>query len=236
LKQNNLPFFTPAVLVKNRRRYDDIIKFNGIGVLDFDHVHNADELKYHIFENFDFVIAAWLSPSKKGVKVIYKIPVCESVDQFKSYFWGLEKVFEVYDGFDSSSQNCVLPLFYSYDYDLLYRTDAETWTGTSENPRRHQTPGRIIKPNYSDKTNVILKIAETGINKITGNGHPQLRSICLSLGGYVASGYINKYEIISHVEYLIDINGYLQKGPEGYKQTARWAIENGMKQPLQLTK
>ena len=127
IKQNNLFYFTPAVLVDGRRKYDRIYQFNGIAVLDFDHIENAPDFKDYIFKNNSFIICAFLSPSKKGVKFLVKIPVVNTTDEFKEYFYGLGQLFEQYRGWDGTPQNCVLPLFLSYDQEILYREDATTW-------------------------------------------------------------------------------------------------------------
>ena len=51
-----------------------------------------------------------------------------TTDEFKSYFYGMAYFLEKYEGFDPSTQNCILPLYLSIDPDLLYRDNAETWT------------------------------------------------------------------------------------------------------------
>lgn len=236
LKQNNLFFFTPCVHVKDFRRYKNIKLFTGLIPLDFDHIDNAQEFKEYIFNEYNFIIATWLSPSKKGVKCLVKIPVVSSIDIFKQHFFALEEIFEIFDGYDGTTKNAVLPLFQSYDFDLLVRENPETFTGKKIDKQDFKAdPVRQSIPYPSDKKEaLIFKIADTGINKIKAPGHPQLRSICISLGGYVASGYIDLTSIVSHVDFLIACNGYLKKGVEGYKKTARWAINEGMKKPIRL--
>lgn len=131
LKQNNLYYFTPCVFSNGEsRKYVDIDHFTGLAVLDFDHIDNAPALKVWIFDKYKCVVVAFLSASKRGVKFIVKIETAEDVDGFKALFYGLGYEFDKYSGFDGSAQNCVLPLFLSYDPELLSRpfADAETWT------------------------------------------------------------------------------------------------------------
>jgi hypothetical protein len=234
LKQNNLHYFTPCVNVKRYRRYKDIISFTGLLVLDFDHIDNAPEFKDFIFNEYKFIVSCWLSPSKKGVKAFVYIPISKDVDEFKQYYHAATNIFDVYDGWDPSNKNAVLPLFQSYDENLLSRDDPELFTEKAIDPKTlPKDPVPVSMPcNTSGKERLIYKIAETGINKIGAPGHPQLRSICISLGGYVATGYIDKLSILSHVDSLIESNAYLRKGIKGYQQTARWAIDEGMKKPI----
>ena len=62
--KTHLYSFTPCVNVDKYRRYEQITAFTGLAVLDFD---NAAEFKEFIFDEYKEIIAAWLSPSKKGV-------------------------------------------------------------------------------------------------------------------------------------------------------------------------
>jgi hypothetical protein len=65
-------------------------------------------------------------------------------------------------------------------------------------------------------------------------GHPQLRSLCLSVGGYVASGYISMLEAEQLIHHLIETHHYLSKGISGYKKTATWALNEGTRKPIVL--
>ncbi len=126
LKQNNLYYFTPCVnLDGNGRGYKNIVSFTGLAVLDFDHIEDAEEFKIYFFNKYKWTIGAFLSPSKKGVKFLVKIPLVNSVDEFKSYYYGLGLVLDKYKGWDGTGQNCVLPLFISWDPNTLHREDAE---------------------------------------------------------------------------------------------------------------
>lgn len=234
LKQNNLYYFTPCVHISNRRNYKSILNYTGLIPLDFDHIDNAPEFKKYIFNEFPFIIAAWLSPSRKGVKCLVKIPQSKSLEIFKEHYFALEEIFECFDGYDGTTKNAVLPLFQSYDFDLLQREEPDIFNNRKVQERKPDSIRQKIPYPSDKKEKLIFKIADTGINKIQAPGHPQLRSICISLGGYVASGYIDYNIILSHVDYLIECNGYLQKGVSGYQKTARWAINEGMKKPIRL--
>ncbi len=238
LKQNNLYYFTPAVLVDGRRKYDRIYEFNGIAVMDFDHIDNAPEFKEHVFKYFPFIVCAFLSPSKKGVKFLVKIPVVNTTDEFKEYFYGLGQLFEQYRGWDGTPQNCVLPLFLSYDQDILYRENAETWNkkGKTLNSFK-EALGPAVKIDTNDQEKkIILENCQKAFDKIIDNGHPQVIAAGVSLGGYVASGYLDQQEAESFILGLVQTNSYLSKGIEGYCKTAKTAIQTGMKSQIILRK
>lgn len=239
LKQHYLFYYTVCVVVFPIRNYKSIINFTGLLVLDFDHIDNARDFKYFLFEEYKFIVAVWLSPSRRGVKCLVKIPIVQTVDEFKEYYFGIAAEMEQYTGFDPSGQNCVLPLFQSYDPELLSRDDPDTW---NEKGRKRNNfdiaptlPLANIQISGKDQE-TIIKIINTGFDNITNLGHPPLRNLCLTIGGYVAAGYISEYDAMSVINSRIENHGYLKKGIHGYKKTAQWAVEQGQGKPLTLKK
>ncbi|MEK6881888.1 MAG: BT4734/BF3469 family protein, partial [Nanoarchaeota archaeon] len=212
--------FTPCVFVKGSRKYSNIQNWTGILMLDFDHLENesyCSEFKHALFNKYDFIITSWLTASRHGVRALVKIPICTSVDEFKQYFAAIALELSLYKGFDTATKNCILPMFISYDTDVLHRKNPSTWTKkfiAVEQP--------IIKQYIvTNKSSTIEKIMITAINKITGNGHPQLRAAAYSLGGYIGAGYIDYDTAIQIINNLIDSNAYLKQKESIYKGTAK---------------
>ena len=237
LKQSFLYYFTPCVWTDGQGRgYSNVLSFTGLLVLDFDHIEHANEFKYWLFNEYDCIVAGWLSPSKKGCKFLVKIPVVTNTDEFKEYFFGIAVEMEKYKGFDGTGQNSVLPLFLSYDSDLLYRDNATKWTkrGKMVNAFVASTvPVVPVEVGQGDKArvqNIIIRLFDA----IVDNGHPQVRSAGVTLGGYVASGYIDQIEAENFIFALIQNNSYLRKGIKGYNNTAKTAILTGMLSQLTL--
>lgn len=229
LKQENLHYFTPCVNLSGGRSYNDIIRFTGLMVLDFDHLRSKEyaiQFRDFIFNEYNQIVVAWLSPSKLGVKCLVSIPIAQTVEQFKEYYFGIASDMDRFDGFDGSGQNSVLPLFQSYDPELLFRNNYTAWTI------------RGIKKNAFvsnlDKKDRIIKMIASGMDNIHDNGHPQLRSLCVAVGGYVASGYIEENEALQFINALIVSHRYLSKGVTGYQKTAKQMIEFGKCKPIIL--
>ena len=229
-------YFTPCVIVNQYRRYNSIRNWTGLAVLDFDHINNGQEFKEYLFNEYKSIICAWLSPSKMGVKALVSIPVVNSVDEFKSYYFGLSEEMWQYNGFDGSGQNCVLPLFQSMDYTLLFREDYETWqTKGFKSDSMATTKGQTNPVEPSDiYEKIMIGMITKGIDKIEANGHPQLRDLCLSVGGYIANRYITEIDALQHIYNRIENNNYLKKGIPGYKKTAKWAVQVGQSKPITL--
>lgn len=238
--KRSLYFFTPSAIVKNRRCYADIDKFTGLLTIDFDGLSQdvAQEFKTALFNEYQFIICAWLSASKKGVRALIKIPIAKDVDEFKLYFNAIEQEFGIYHGFDTAPKNCVLPMFMSYDTEILVRDDYHTFNKKYKPIEPTQTVQYFV---INDPTTV-QRIIQSAINKIVDNGHPQLRAIAYCLGGYVGSGYLTESEANSLIGSCIDSNGYLARQTKGlnmadvYKKTAKEMISTGKSKPLTIQK
>lgn len=241
LKMNNLHYFTPCVYIKNWRNYDNITGFTGLLVLDFDHIENAENFKNHLFNEYPFIISTWLSPSKKGVKALVRIPVIQvqspiakSTDEFKEYFDAITDIMNLYDGFDEINKNPAQPLFQSYDSELLFRADATIFS--KRKPKTKFIPKPSVPPfrtfDSNEKKEQIIRMVIRKMNEIVDNGHPQLLKIAFLLGGYVGGGYLSQNEAENLIHGLIEQHGYLSKGISGYKKTASACIEKGIEKPL----
>jgi hypothetical protein len=236
--KTQLNVYTPCVLSGQRRTKAEILEFSGLLALDFDKLESVDyakEFKKYLFDEYPFLYASWLSSSGKGVRAIVKIPRSKSVDEFKSYYHGLgNEHMMAYIGYDKAPQNPVLPLFQSHDPNLLYRETAETWTKKYITPPPKKIESYPLYRGTQEQERHVINIVNKAIDKITDNGHPQLRAIAFALGGYVGSGYIDYGVAISHINRLIESNAYLSQKHEVYKKTAQEMIESGQSKPLNL--
>jgi len=238
--------FTPAINVKGRRRYKDIINFTGLMPLDFDHLasrEEAEQFRDHLFNDFNFIVSSWLSSSGRGVRALVRIPVLSgdsAIKTFKGYFNGLAKLadFEGYVGFDYAPKNCVLPLFLSYDKGLKARPfeSTEVWTHEYKEQEIVQEvmPPRSSSVNTNLNERRIAGIVRSGLSKITDAGHLILRSVSYVVGGYVGGGEIDFYfaEKLLHEE--IDGHFYLRQKSSTYKKTATEMLNRGIKAPVRL--
>lgn len=239
IKKNNLFYFTPCVELTSRS-YSGIVRFTGFMVLDFDHIPNAEKFRDFLFERYKFIICAYTSPSRAGVKAIVKIPIVHSIDEFKSFFHGLCYYFVRFEGFDTSAQNPTLPLFISWDENLRYRDNPTTWNGIGEQVNAvKEFVGEIVQVDRSDEDiEHIYNIAKSALYKANTdeNGHPKVVGTATSLGGYVAAGYLSIQEAENIMFELISEVDYLSKNISGYRKTATEMINRGTSSPLYLKK
>jgi len=235
--KKSLYSFTPSVKVKSVRNYENIYEFTGLLVLDFDKLENAELFKKYLFDTYKFVITAYTSPSRRGVKAICKIPIVNTIKEYKSIFYAMADEMEQYEGFDSSNQNPVLPLFGSYDPNILYRVDFEEFDKKgiklNEYDYKISEPPKEVEVN-SYQTATVRNRLKKMIGKINSDGHPQVVKSSIVAGGYVASGYISE----SEAEYLlsseISSNSYLSKDTKGYIRTMKKFLRDGQRRPIYL--
>jgi hypothetical protein len=241
LKAEHLFYFTPSIVTDNKgRKYENITEFNELMVVEFDKINFAEELKQYLFENFKPIVAAFLSPSGNGCKFIVRIPKPKDVEEYKTYFCGLAYHLDKIEGFDVANYNPLLPLYLSWDPDILIRDNPSKWIRKGEKINSFKPVDisvtlekKNITVNQNDTEFIKRKIIKM-ISKIIDNGHPQLVSSCVVTGGYIAGGYISEMEAYSLIENLIDQNSYLGKDPRGYKKTALKFIKDGQRSPLYL--
>lgn len=249
LKMQNLFSFTVSARFNGRRRYNDITEFNPIAQLDFDGIEDSEASSFRdfIFNNYKQVICAYLSPSRKGVKVLLRIPkieltkgIKEGIKEYKDYYRAIESEFGAYIGFDPAPKNLVLPLFISYDFEGKFRSfeDTKEWNlkEFEEEPMHLKyplpsKPYRKLKSNDQNELRAIRTVRKMISGIISSPGHYKLRSACLIFGTRVGAGYVDVFEAEREIEQLVRQNTYLSKGVSGYLTTAKWALREGVKTP-----
>jgi hypothetical protein len=232
--KTKLPFFTPAINC-TQRRYANITHFTGLMPVDFDKLEPQDAkgLRTQLMKH-PYVIAAWLSASGTGVRGLVNVPICQNELEYKARFKALAEQMSIYEGWDNAPQNAVLPLFYSYDREMITNADFTTFTDIyiHRDPPRDETIR--IYTNGDDDEKHVVNIIKKKIDSISTTGHYTLRSASYALGGYVGEGYISEKYAIDLMDQLIDQHSYLKIKATTYKKTARTMISQGKDSPLKL--
>lgn len=244
--KHKLYAFTPTIMIEtgSRRNYENILYWTGLMQLDFDGLETKTEaklMKKHIFENNKQIVCAFISPSGRGIKCLMRTKIPKNKEHYKALHKGMVNHFEQYSYLDLATKNAVLPLFLSYDKDILYREFSECEMWTSEDWTKPEYVELITHPTTSIQElknnkdyyyNKVVRITEKRINDIIDNGHPQVRSTSLILGSRVSAGYICKSDAESLIVNLINNNSYLNKNNKGYINTALWCLSQGIKSPM----
>lgn len=247
--KEQLPFFTVSAVFNGRRKYDNIVEFNPIAQIDFDGLteQEAEEFRGYLFDNYNQILCAYLSPSRKGVKALIRIPKIDiangieaGIIEYKAYYRAIETEMSNYKGFDPAPKNLALPLFISFDWFMLFR-DYETtqvWSlkeeveqNTHEKYPTPPKPYKKLKSNNKNEARAYNTVRKAINGIIASPGHYQLRSACLIFGTRAGYGIVSFTDALVEVENLVRSNAYLSKGVEGYVKTALWGVREGYKTP-----
>ena len=238
--KSKLYYFLPCVELDGEgRSYENVVGFSGLMIVDLDNleVEFAKEIKEYLFYTYPFVIASFLSASKKGVKLIIKIPKVQSVNQFKSLFYGLMSEWQFYKGMDFTPKNSVLANYLTYDMELLYRLDATEWTKEGIQLDEFQVYEGEIEPlEEVDEADVekIKLILKRMFSNIVDAGHQTVRTCGLLGGGWVAYGYMSYDGMKDYLFELIESTPYLQSKLKTYKTTCIQMLNKGMLAPIKV--
>lgn len=238
LKQNNLYSFVPSVVLNGEGRgLINIVDYNPIMLCEFDKIDHARELKERLFNNLKSVVAAWISPSGRGLKLLIRIPKPKSVEEYKQYYCGLAYYLSQYDGFDGINYNIVLPLFLSFDREILIREDAEEWTirgGKIDAFKPFEGEFEVPEDIDEETKNKIVEKITFLVNQIDDNAHPRIRNISTIFGGFCSQYGFDIGEADDLICDLIADNSYMQKNVRGYCKTAKEFLRKGFLAPLEI--
>jgi hypothetical protein len=121
--KNKIPVFTPTGIF-NHRSIKGLETYNGVICLDLDSVEDPFTLKERCKE-LDYVHAAFITPSGKGLKVIIK--TSSTKDNYKTTEETVSKRFFEDTGFmrDNHCKDIARIQFLSYDPNLYYNQNSE---------------------------------------------------------------------------------------------------------------
>lgn len=113
------------------RSKSGLIAHSGLIVLDLDNFETQEDAV--IFKNSivsdNFIFAAWISPSGKGVKILVRIP--QDPKNHKKYFDALKKYFNS-PYWDDSGSDVSRFCFESYDPTIYINPESEIWSQIEE--------------------------------------------------------------------------------------------------------
>ena len=237
--KSQLYYMNPCCVMDGKgRKYENIERFTGVLLVDIDNLDEdvAKALKTYLFDTYDFVIASYLSVSKKGVKVLVRIPVALDVNDFKSYFYGLMSSWQYIKNMDYAPQNPSLPAYLTYDTEILLREKPSIFNRRGVKVDEFKTyVGEKIEVEATEKDReTIIRVLTSMMNKITDSGHYICRSTCILGWGYCGAGYFTEDEMQGILFDLIESNDYLSQKPKVYKKTCLDMKSLGMSAPLTL--
>jgi hypothetical protein len=231
-KKTKMPAVLFSGIFADGRNDQSIIEHSGMCVLDFDSLPSfeaAKEFRNEIFQH-DWVIAAFVSPSGRGVKAVVKIP--SDVESHSGHYSALIR--ELQEGgydIDTTSRNISRLCFVSYDEGLLYREDATIYSNwleveTKEQPLPPQT-WRVAESTNKDVLDICINMIKGSVD---GAKHNVLLRASKLAGGYISGGHIKEQDAISALEFAISNKDV--KDLRAAKKTITDGIKFGKQYPI----
>lgn len=174
-EKNKLKIQLPGVTFAGefiKRNNNSLKKSSGLMIIDIDEVEDVISLKEDIIKN-KHVYSAWISPSGNGLKLLVKIPMVETDQDYKRIF---KQVRELFSDVDESGKDISRFCFESYDPNIYINLEAETFI-----PEIEETP--LDVNNLGTVTNLPLldtdEIANRLIKWFKGKYNPSNRNSSL---------------------------------------------------------
>jgi SOS response regulatory protein OraA/RecX len=218
-----------------------LIEPSGLLTLDFDKFENQGKaLDFKLYlSSLDFIVAAFISPSQKGVKALAKIP--KDHINFTLYYNALDKYFDS-KHFDKSGKDISRFCFESYDPDIYINPNANTWDTIEEED--YQDIGKeykdIVVP-LSSESQIIDKLTTWFDAKYKmGNGERNNNLFKLAMAfndfgisQYTASSVFERYQEkdfgASEIEQVV--NSAYKRGKSNFK--SKFFNDNQVKKSIE---
>lgn len=161
--RNELKKQLPAITFAgqfNHRDNKSLLQSSGLAILDFDHVDSPVNFRDHVYNDNDFILAAWISPSGDGVKTLAMIPKVESDKEYKQYYEALTQELETVST-DQGTKDIARLCFESFDPDIKIR-DFDKVSIFDKKVSRQDTPA-TGKVNDKQFNPILAKLAGRGL-------------------------------------------------------------------------
>lgn len=217
---------------------DSFIESSGLFHFDIDDLDDVLEVKNKIIAQIPEIYSLWLSPSKKGLKGLIRIPddFIKNDEEFKIVYHQIEALFLSFGHIlDKSCKDVRRLCFVSSDKDIYINEQADCLIVNKEKPVRNQS---AVVPINGPSSKIIDRCCNIIFNSRHGDHHAaRLRAGELA-GGYIATGQINEYDAIEALERaseLISLQcGDKQQIIDREKKAIKDGIEHGKSRPLAI--
>lgn len=209
--------------VFSKRTSSALIEGSGLIIIDLDDVEHLKDVKASLSQCTN-VYSVFISPSGNGLKVLVRIPVVKSDEEYKEYY---NSFIETIENVDESGKDICRACFFSYDPDIYINENAEVWTKKKKEEKSFQKVKNIDVKNDYSTANRVLNIIRYAI---VGERHDKMLKASRLMGGYVAGKKISYEEAVRLLEQ--ECHSIAPDTPKHNIDTILAGLENGMNEPL----
>lgn len=170
----------------SERSKNGLIKASGLACLDLDHIENLEKVKEDLSKDV-YTHLLFISPGGDGLKLVVKIPLVSSDEEYKSYWEAVAQHYNLKE-FDEKTKDISRACYISYDSEPYYNSQSKVFTEKLEG----KTKG--IPSSDIQEDDPIIKSTEE--KWLQGNR----QNLALSLAGYLRK---NKKYGFKHAEQIV---------------------------------
>lgn len=173
----------------SQRLNDAMIAHSGLMCLDFDNMDQRNLTAWRGKLKADpHTLAMFLSPSGNGLKVLFRVPVCQTNDEHNRRFGAIAEYFKACKFFDLNVKGWNRVCFESYDPDIYINPAAEVFTQMAEpQPEPAERQGRPL----TETDTVFSKLVgwfEANYNLNKGNRNQGSFIFASAVADYISQG------------------------------------------------
>ena len=175
----------------------NIKKPSGLACLDFDDVLDLPKLIEQV-NNDEYTFSSFISPSGTGLKVLVKIPLVDNDDDYKDYYYEIQKHFDGYHETDKSTIDISRATYLSFDPNLFLNAESTLFTNKFIRPIKEiSTPSNIPITDQNEIANRLEKWFKKrwGSNNRNTNLHSYARQMnAFGVDQQTCENYLTVYE------------------------------------------
>lgn len=177
--------------VFSSRDDSSLTEHSGLMVIDFDKI-NAEEAK-RILSLDKHTLICFTSPSGNGLKLVVRIT---NPERHRDHYRSIIRYYDANYGLevDPTGINVSRACFVSYDENLVYKEDAESYGGfLTEKADNQQIEVKTVGITDYEQLNIACRMIRRAEN---GNKHDVLLRASILCGGYIAASMMEEEEVI----------------------------------------
>lgn len=124
--KSQLPYVTFAGTFTTRSN-SNLKAHSGLACLDFDNVADIDKLRQEVNED-NYTFSSFVSPSGDGLKVLVKMPLVDSNEDYQDYYIEIVNHFNKYHELDKGTKDIARACYLSFDEELYINPESELFT------------------------------------------------------------------------------------------------------------